>query len=305
MSSQNPRHAPNASAQVPQASLPESFGPSRRWRCPPIPTNPPLLRRILTAFIANEVRKVGVERVVVGLSGGVDSALSCMLAAEALGPNNVLAIKMPYRTSSPESRAHADLVIAKAGVASLEIEITPQIDAYFARFPDADRVRQGNKMARERMSILYDHSARWQALVLGTSNKTELLLGYGTLHGDMASAVNPLGDLYKTQVWALAAHVGVPPEIVHKQPTADLWAGQTDEAELGFGYREVDQLLYCMVDLRYSRAELLAAGFPEAFVRRVSEMVRNSQFKRRLPIIAKVSQRTIDRDFRYARDWGR
>jgi NAD+ synthase len=305
MSSQNPTPSPDASAQVPQPSSPESFGPSRRWRCPPIPTNPPLLRRILTAFIANEVRKVGVERVVVGLSGGVDSALSCMLAAEALGPNNVLAIKMPYRTSSPESRAHADLVIAKAGVASLEIEITPQIDAYFARFPDADRVRQGNKMARERMSILYDHSARWQALVLGTSNKTELLLGYGTLHGDMASAVNPLGDLYKTQVWALAAHVGVPPEIVHKQPTADLWAGQTDEAELGFGYREVDQLLYCMVDLRYSRAELLAAGFPEAFVRRVSEMVRNSQFKRRLPIIAKVSQRTIDRDFRYARDWGR
>jgi NAD+ synthase len=305
MSSQNPTPSPDASAQVPQPSSPESFGPSRRWRCPPIPTNPPLLRRILTAFIANEVRKVGVERVVVGLSGGVDSALSCMLAAEALGPNNVLAIKMPYRTSSPESRAHADLVIAKAGVASLEIEITPQIDAYFARFPDADRVRQGNKMARERMSILYDHSARWQALVLGTSNKTELLLGYGTLHGDMASAVNPLGDLYKTQVWALAAHVGVPPEIVHKQPTADLWAGQTDEAELGFGYREVDQLLYCMVDLRYSRAELLAAGFPEAFVRRVSEMLRNSQFKRRLPIIAKVSQRTIDRDFRYARDWGR
>lgn len=305
MSSQNLTPSPDASAQVPEPSSPESFGPSRRWRCPPIPTNPPLLRRILTAFIANEVRKVGVERVVVGLSGGVDSALSCMLAAEALGPNNVLAIKMPYRTSSPESRAHADLVIAKAGVASLEIEITPQIDAYFARFPDADRVRQGNKMARERMSILYDHSARWQALVLGTSNKTELLLGYGTLHGDMASAVNPLGDLYKTQVWALAAHVGVPPEIVHKQPTADLWAGQTDEAELGFGYREVDQLLYCMVDLRYSRAELLAAGFPEAFVRRVSEMVRNSQFKRRLPIIAKVSQRTIDRDFRYARDWGR
>lgn len=305
MPSQNPTPSPDASAQVPEPSSPESFGPSRRWRCPPIPTNPPLLRRILTAFIANEVRKVGVERVVVGLSGGVDSALSCMLAAEALGPNNVLAIKMPYRTSSPESRAHADLVIAKAGVASLEIEITLQIDAYFARFPDADRVRQGNKMARERMSILYDHSARWQALVLGTSNKTELLLGYGTLHGDMASAVNPLGDLYKTQVWALAAHVGVPPEIVHKQPTADLWAGQTDEAELGFGYREVDQLLYCMVDLRYSRAELLAAGFPEAFVRRVSEMVRNSQFKRRLPIIAKVSQRTIDRDFRYARDWGR
>ncbi len=295
---------PRSADRTPAGTSVEQGGGVTRWTCPPIPTNPPLIRRILTAFIANEVRKVGVERVVVGLSGGVDSATSCLLAAEALGPQNVLAIKMPYRTSSPESLAHADLVIARAGIPSLEVDITPQIDAYFARFPDADRVRRGNKMARERMTILYDHSARWHALVLGTSNKTELLLGYGTLHGDMASALNPLGDLYKTQVWALAEHIGVPAEIVRKQPSADLWAGQTDEAELGFGYRDVDRLLYCMVDLRYSRAELLAAGFPESFVRRVSEMVRNSQFKRRLPIIAKVSQRTIDRDFRYARDWG-
>jgi NAD+ synthase len=166
-------------------------------------------------------------------------------------------------------------------------------------------MRRGNKMARERMTILYDHSARWKALVLGTSNKTELLLGYGTLYGDMASAVNPLGDLYKTQVWALAEYIGVPEEIVRKQPSADLWRGQTDEQELGFGYREVDVLLYLMVDLRYSRAELYAAGFAEAFVQRVSDMVRNSQFKRRLPVIAKISNRTIDRDFRYARDWGR
>jgi NAD+ synthase len=272
---------------------------------PRIPTNPPLVCRILTAFIANEVRKVGLERVVVGVSGGVDSALSCALAARALGPHNVLAIKMPYRTSSAESREHADLLVRRTGVESLEVDITPQIDAYFERFPDADRVRRGNKMARERMTILYDHSARWQALVLGTSNKTELLLGYGTLHGDMASALNPIGDLYKTQVWALAEYVGVPEEIVRKQPTADLWAGQTDEAELGFRYHEVDELLYCMVDLRFSRAELYAAGFAPAFVQRVSDMVRNSQFKRRLPIIAKVSHRTIDRDFRYARDWGR
>jgi len=272
---------------------------------PGIPTNPPLIRRILTAFIANEVRKVGVERVVVGLSGGVDSALSAMLAAEALGPTNVLAIKMPYRLSSAESLSHADQVIERARIESLQVDITPQIDAYFARFPDADNMRRGNKMARERMTILYDHSARWKALVLGTSNKTELLLGYGTLYGDMASALNPLGDLYKTQVWALADAVGVPDAIVHKQPSADLWAGQTDEAELGFGYREVDALLYMMVDLRYSRAELHAAGFSEAFVRRVGDMVRNSQFKRRLPVIAKISNRTIDRDFRYARDWGR
>jgi NAD+ synthase len=276
-----------------------------RLKRPPLPTNPPLLRRVLTKFIRNEVCKVGVDRVVVGLSGGVDSGVSAMLAAEALGPANVLAIKMPYRTSSQESLLHADLLIARAGIASLCVEITPQIDAYFERFPDADALRRGNKMARERMTILYDHSARWKALVLGTSNKTELLLGYGTLYGDMASALNPLGDLYKTQVWALAEEISVPEDIIRKQPSADLWAGQTDEAELGFGYREVDQLLYAMVDLRYSRAELYAAGFAEAFVLRVSNLVRNSQFKRRLPVIAKVSQRTIDRDFRYARDWGR
>jgi NAD+ synthase len=272
---------------------------------PPIPTNPPLVRRLLTAFIANEVRKVGVERVVVGLSGGVDSAVSAMLAAEALGAANVLAIKMPYRTSSPESLAHADAVVARSGIEALTVDITPQIDAYFARFPDADNMRRGNKMARERMTILYDHSARWRALVLGTSNKTELLLGYGTLYGDMASALNPLGDLYKTQVWALAAHIGVPDAIVHKEPSADLWSGQTDEAELGFGYREVDALLYLMVDLRYGPAEVEAAGFAAPFVRRVGDMVRTSQFKRRLPVIAKISHRTIDRDFRYARDWGR
>jgi NAD+ synthase len=274
-------------------------------RRPALPTNPPLVRRILTAFIANEVRKTGMARVVVGLSGGVDSAVSAMLAAEALGPPNVLAIKMPYRASSPESLVHADLLVARAGIGALEIDITQQIDRYFERFPDADRMRRGNKMARERMTILYDHSAHWHALVLGTSNKTELLLGYGTLYGDMASALNPIGDLYKTQVWALAEEVGVPEEIVRKHPSADLWTGQTDEAELGFGYREVDELLYMLVDLRCSRAELYAAGFEADFVQRVSEMIRNSQFKRRLPIIAKLSNRTIDRDFRYARDWGR
>lgn len=271
---------------------------------PEVPVNTPVLRRILVAFVRNEVRKVGVERVVLGLSGGVDSSLAAFLAAEALGPANVLGIRMPYRTSSAESLEHAALVADATGIEMRTIEITPQIDAYFDRFPDASALRRGNKMARERMTILYDHSASWQALVLGTSNKTELLLGYGTLHGDMASALNPLGDLYKTQVWALSEEVGVPAPVVEKKPSADLWQGQTDEHELGFAYRAVDRLLYLMVDERYEIEELVACGFAPEFIARVRGMVQRSQFKRRLPVIAKVSARTIDRDFRYARDWG-
>lgn len=271
---------------------------------PEIPLATEQLRRVLVGFVANEVRKVGAERVVLGLSGGVDSSLAAFIAAEALGPQNVLGICMPYRTSSAESLSHAALVVEAIGIETMTVEITAQVDAYFASFPDASQLRRGNKMARERMTILYDHSAQWQALVLGTSNKTELLLGYGTLHGDMASALNPLGDLYKTQVWTLAEAMGVPAPIVTKQPSADLWQGQTDEHELGFGYRDVDRLLYLMIDERYEPAELEAAGFERAFVDRVHSMVQGSQFKRRLPVIAKVSTRTIDRDFRYARDWG-
>ena len=270
-----------------------------------IPTNTTLLRKILTAFVRNEVHKTGLKRAIVGLSGGVDSALSALLAAEALGAEDVLAILMPYKSSHPDSKAHAELVAQQSGIESLLVEITPQIDAYFAKFPDADARRRGNKMARERMTILYDHSARWNGLVIGTSNKTELLLGYGTLYGDTASAINPLGDLYKTQVWALAEAIGVPLEIVNKEPSADLWTGQTDEGELGFTYREVDKLLYLMVDQRYTKPELIGAGFSERFVYEVALGIMNSQFKRRLPVIAKVSQRTIDRDFRYSRDWGK
>jgi NAD+ synthase len=272
---------------------------------PPLAINPELVRGILVGFIQNEVRKVGFERVVLGLSGGVDSSLVATLAAQALGPKNVLGVIMPYRTSDPKSRADALEVVKQLGIEHLEIDISPQVDAYFERFPDADQKRRGNKMARERKSIEYDQSSAWRALVIGTSNKTELLLGYGTIYGDMASAINPIGDLYKTQVWQLADAVGVPTAIVQKAPSADLWAGQSDETELGFQYRMIDQLLYYFVDRRYSVDELKRQGFDEAFITEILRRVRENQYKRRLPVIAKLSSRTIDRDFRYPRDWGR
>ena len=267
--------------------------------------NTALLRRILVGFVRDEVTKVGVKKGVLGLSGGIDSALVAFIAAEALGPENVHAYTMPYRTSNPESEAHAKLVADALGINYQVLEITPMVDAYFALVPDADNMRRGNKMARERMTILYDHSAEVGGLVLGTSNKTELLLGYGTLHGDMASALNPIGDIYKSQVWELSEAMGVPREVIEKKPSADLWAGQTDEQELGFTYRDADELLYRMVDQRMSREELIAAGFAPQFIDDVHRRVQGSHFKRRLPVIAKVSNRTIDRDFRYARDWGK
>lgn len=267
--------------------------------------NGPMLEKVLTGFIANEVKKAGFDRVVVGLSGGVDSALSAFLGAAALGPRNVWGILMPYKTSSPASLEHAKLVVEQLGINSLVVDITPMIDAYVALFPDADPLRRGNKMARERMTVLFDHSARLRGLVLGTSNKTELLLGYGTLYGDMASAINPLGDIYKTQVRQLARHLGVPEAIVAKRPSADLWVGQADEDELGFTYEAVDRVLYLLVDRRWEIPDLVAAGYDEAFVREIFRRVQSSQYKRRLPVIAKVSARTIDRDFRYPRDWGR
>ncbi|MFQ5913380.1 MAG: NAD+ synthase [Nitrospinota bacterium] len=271
---------------------------------PELEVNAPLVEKLLVGFIENEVRKAGFSRAVIGISGGVDSSLCAYLAAKALGRENVTGIIMPYRLSSSESVEHARLVVKKTRSRSLTVDISDMVDAYFAKFPEMDVTRKGNKMARERMTILYDQSAALGALVLGTSNKSELLLGYGTLYGDMAHALNPLGDLYKTQVWQIAAHMGVPEEIVGKAASADLAVGQTDEEDLGFRYAEVDVLLYHLVDLRCSRKELLRRGFSAEFIDRVNRLVRMNQYKRRLPVIAKVSSRTIDRDFRYARDWG-
>jgi NAD+ synthase len=262
-----------------------------------------MVEEILLNFIRCEVRKVGFEKVVVGLSGGVDSAVSCALATRALGKENVLAVMMPYKTSSPDSLADAKLLAHQLGITYELCDITPMVDAYFAAQQVTDKVRRGNVMARMRMIVLYDISMRDHRLVIGTSNKTELLLGYGTLFGDMASAINPIGDLYKTQVWELAKHLGIPSCIIEKKPSADLWEGQTDEDELGFTYAEVDKLLYQMIDLRLSDEELLKNGTSWEFLSKTRRLVVRNQFKRMTPVIAKLSSRTLGIDFRYARDW--
>lgn len=267
--------------------------------------DPKLVERILVSFIHDEVTKVGFSKVVLGLSGGIDSALVAFLAAKALGKKNVTGILMPYQTSSAESISDAKKVAEQTGINHFTLEITPMIDAYFKHFTRASSLRRGNKMARERMSILYDFSAKENALVLGTSNKTELLLGYGTQFGDMASAINPIGDLYKNQVRQLSKHLKVPSSILDKAPSADLWLGQSDEQELGFTYDEADQILYYLVDERLTREELIENGFSSQRIDQIQRKIQMSQYKRRLPIIAKLSLRTIGRDFRYARDWGK
>ncbi|MBV6483457.1 MAG: NH(3)-dependent NAD(+) synthetase [bacterium] len=270
-----------------------------------------LAKAMLVTMIREEVHKVGFKRVIFGLSGGIDSALAAALAAEALGPENVKGIVMPYKSSSPESLADAGLVAEKLGIESVVVDITQQVDAYFenSTTPGSEdqkiwNLRRGNKMARERMTILYDRSMVDNSLVLGTSNKTELLLGYGTLYGDMASAVNPLGDLYKTQVWQLAAALDLPEKVIEKPPTADLWSGQSDEAEIGYSYVEIDRIFYYLVDHRMTQARLVRMGFNTDLVEALSKLLRRSQYKRCLPVVAKLGRRTIDRDFRYPRDWG-
>lgn len=262
-----------------------------------------MVESILIPFIRNEIRKFGFNSVVLGLSGGIDSAVVCELAVRALGSEHVLALMMPYKSSSAESLAHAQLMVDRLGIEAETVPVTGVVDAFFEEKGDASRLRRGNVMARSRMLCLYDVSARDGRLVLGTSNKTELLLGYGTMFGDMASAVNPIGDLYKTQLRGLARHLGIPAPLIEKSPSADLWEGQSDEEDLGFSYESVDQLLYMMLEERMERDAILAAGIAPAFYDRVRGMVVRSQYKRMMPVIAKISGRTPGIDFRYARDW--
>src|SRR5574341_1203341 len=251
--------------------------------------NTDLARKILTGFIRSEITRVGFSRAVIGLSGGIDSALACALAAEALGPQNVLAVRMPYKSSAPDSLEDAELTARRFGVRMETIEITPMVDPLIARDAEMSKTRRGNVMARARMIVLYDQSEAFKGLVVGTSNKTEILLGYTTLWGDMAAALNPNGDLYKTQLRQLAQAMDLPERVVEKPPSADLWPGQTDEAELGLKYAEVDKLLYLLVDERYSPRECVEAGFEQSFVDGVVNRVRRNQFKRMMPPVAKLS----------------
>ncbi|HEX2766065.1 MAG TPA: NAD+ synthase [Candidatus Limnocylindria bacterium] len=260
---------------------------------------------VIVAFIRSQLEQAGFERLVIGLSGGVDSATVAYLAARAIGADNLLAIRMPYRTSSEASETDALRVVTELGCRTERVDITPMVEPMLALVDDADphaaNVRRGNVMARQRMIVLYDRSAAFDALVIGTSNKTEGLLGYGTLHGDMAAALQPIGDLYKSQLRDVARALGVPDEIVAKPPSADLWPGQTDEGELGRTYADLDRALYALVDRRWSVERCVRAGLDRALVEWVRQRVARMEFKRQLAPVAKVSLRTPGIDHLYPR----
>jgi NAD+ synthase len=273
-------------------------------------------RRVIGGFIRGQLRQAGFERCVLGLSGGVDSGLVAYLAAEAIGPDQLLCVLMPYRTSSPASRADAETIVADLGCPSEVVEITAMVDAMFGRADgpgaggpgaggpadlEASSLRRGNFMARTRMAVLYDRSVTFGGLVAGTGNKTESLIGYTTLFGDNACAFNPIGDLYKSQVRQLAAAIGVPPAVITKAPSADLWPDQTDEGEGGFSYPTLDRILYWRVDRRRSLDDLVELGFDRATVERIDRMVATSEFKRQVPPIAKLGPRTAGVDYLYPR----
>ncbi|MGC8633459.1 MAG: NAD+ synthase [Candidatus Limnocylindrales bacterium] len=302
------------------ASVGPAPAPGSLFELPPeLAIDTRVARRIMVGFIRGQLRQAGFERAVLGLSGGIDSAVVAFLAAEAIGPERLLCVLMPYRTSSSESLADARLVVEGLGCASRVVEISRMVDAYFgpagaaepreprepgALGPDgasASGLRRGNFMARVRMAVLYDLSASWGGLVVGTGNKTEVLIGYTTHFGDDACAFDPVGDLYKSQLRQVAVDLGVPEQIIAKPPSADLWPGQTDEAEVGFSYAELDRLLYWMVDRRRSPEELAERGFDPRFVERVGRMVAGAEFKRQVPPIAKLGPRTSGVDYLYPR----
>jgi NAD+ synthase len=260
---------------------------------------------ILAKFIKDELAKFHYRKGILGISGGLDSSVCACLAVKALGAKNVFGLIMPYGQTFAPDVQDAEMLVKTLKIPSVTIDISPMVDAYFQKHPTPKKLLKGNKMARERMSILYDFSEREKALILGTSNKTELLLGYGTIHGDMACAINPLGDLYKTQIRQLAVHLGVPGRILKKTPTAGLWAGQTDEKELGLSYEEIDRILFLMVDKRLNPEKVIQSGFTREKVSKIVKLIKSSEFKRKLPPIPKISERTVGHDFLFPYDWDR
>ena len=244
----------------------------------------------LVEFLRESFKKAGFSKAVLGLSGGIDSALVAYLLRDALGKENVLAIMMPYKSSNPDSLNHAKLVVEDLGINSKTIEITDMIDAYFKNEKEATSLRMGNKMARERMSILFDYSSKENALVVGTSNKTEIYLGYSTQFGDSACALNPIGDLYKTNIWNLSRYLKIPNELIEKKPSADLWEGQTDEQEMGLTYKEADQVLYRILEENKTVEEVLAEGFNKDLVDNIVRRMNRSEYKRKMPLIAKIKR---------------
>ncbi len=282
-SSKSAKASNNGSDPIPVMRTPDSPGGP-----PPVAIDAQLAAGWLVSFLKEEFDRRGFEKAVIGLSGGVDSAVTAFLSAQALGPQNVIGVRMPYRTSNPESLAHAQLVIDKLGIESRTIDISPAVDGYLANEPDADPGRRGNVMARERMIVLFDLSAKYKALPVGTGNKTERLLGYFTWHADDSPPINPLGDLFKTQVWQLATFLGVPDVIVSKPASADLIEGQTDELDFGISYAEADQILNWLVS-GYSAAALVSRGFEPAKVELVRKRLAGTHWKRKLPTVAMVS----------------
>ena len=268
-------------------------------------------RRVIGEFIRGQLRQAGFERAVLGLSGGIDSALVAYLVAEAIGAERLRCVLMPYSSSSPASRADAETVVADLGCASELIEISPMVDGFFGTGEDAGAagpeglaaspLRRGNFAARMRMAVLYDRSVTWGGLVVGTGNKTESLIGYTTLFGDSACAFNPIGDLYKSQVRQVAAAIGVPEQVIRKAPSADLWPGQTDEDELGRTYDDLDRALYALVDRRWTVDRCIRAGLDRSLVDWVARRVAQMEYKRQQPPVAKVSLRTPGIDHLYPR----
>ena len=276
----------------------------------PLPKlNCDLITKTLSTVVKDEVQKIKLNHLVLGVSGGIDSALSLAIAVEAIGPENVTAVLMPYKLSSENSLTDAKALCKKYRVAHETVEITSMADPYFSLDSEMQNLRKGNVLARLRMIVLYDYSSKKKALVLGTSNKSEILIGYSTLWGDMASAINPIGDLYKYQVYDLSRHLGIIDEILNKTPSADLWAGQSDEKELNLTYDFLDRVLYHWVDLCWSKARIIdqlkefKISDAEKKVKKVIGLISRSQFKRKMPLIAKVSNRTMNREFRFPRDW--